>query len=152
MTTEDVRTARRRTVIGTVLAAVLAAALVAIVVVRSNGEKVVNAGGDTLVLVDRASGEGMQATGAGTLADVGGCLGWAPRRGETAGTVVIWPHGTNVETPEPLRIRVAGKVYGIGDTVRIAGGEIGPLTPSNHFYDKVPKACRSANVFVANNG
>lgn len=146
------QSSRRRKIVGTVLVAVLAGVLIAIVVVRNTGEKVVNAGGDTLVLVDQKTRGGMDALGGGTLADVGGCLGWAPAPGSTQGTVVIWPHGTNVETPDPLRVRIDGKVYELGDSIRIGGGNTGRLEPSSYFYDRVPKGCRTANVFLANNG
>jgi hypothetical protein len=121
-------------------------------VARSASEKVLNENAETLVLVSEDDAGGMDALGGGTLADVGGCLGWAPRAGDDTGMVVIWPHGTTVKTPDPLRVTVDGTTYAIGDSIRISGGEAGPLKPSNPFYDKVPDGCRTANVFVANNG
>jgi hypothetical protein len=142
---------RRRRLAGVALVAVLAAVLVAVVVARSGGEKIINAGGETLVLVGEKTDGGMDALGSGKLADVGGCLGWAPT-GSDEGTVVIWPHGTNVETPDPLRVRIKGEIYAIGDTVEVGGGHVGPLEPSGYFYDQVPKSCRTADVFVANEG
>lgn len=148
---DDPSSARRRRIAGSALVAVLAAVLVAIVVVRSGGEKVLNENGDTLVLVGQSTedsdGVGLDAV----LAVVGGCLGV---RGGTiaSSTVVVWPHGTTVETPEPLRIRVDGSVYGIGDTIEIGDSQIGALERDSYFYDKVPSSCRSAQVFVANNG
>lgn len=144
-------TRRRRLVVGGLVVA-FTAVLIAIVMVRSAGEKVLNGNGDVRVLVGEDVDGGLDAMGGGTLADVGGCLGWAPRGGEETGTLVIWPHGTTIKKPDPLRITVDGTTYGIGDNIRIAGGESGPLEPSDHFYDKVPKACRAANVFLANNG
>ena len=131
--------------------AAFAAVLIAIVVVRSMGEKVLNENGDTLVLVDRQTGDAMQALARAPLADVGGCLGFEDSDGGP-GTVVVWPHGTTIKTPDPLQVTIDGRTYGLGDTVEIGGGEVGPLKPSSYFYDKVPKACRMANVFVANNG
>ena len=152
MTDHDLaRSARRRRLIGGGLVAAFAAVLIAIVVVRSMGEKVLNENGETLVLVDRQTGDAMQALARAPLADVGGCLGLADPDGGP-GTVVIWPHGTTVKTPDPLRVTVDGRTYAIGDTIRIGGGEVGPLEPSSPFYDKVPEGCRSANVFVADNG
>jgi hypothetical protein len=145
------RAARRRRLVGAGLVAALMAVLVAIVVVRSAGEKVLNENGDTLVLVDRRTGDGMQALARGRLADVGGCLGFADPDGGP-GTVVIWPHGTTVKAPDPLRVTIDGKTYALGDTVAIAGGSVGALEPSDYFYDRVPAACRTADVFVANNG
>lgn len=143
---------RRRRLAGIALVAALAGVLVAVVVVRDGGEKVVNANSDTLVLVDQKTDGGLDALGSGRLADVGGCLGWAPSDGSTVGTVVIWPHGTNIETPDPLRVRIDGTVYELGDTVQIAGGNVGPLKTTSYFYDQVPEACRAADVWLANNG
>ncbi|MET0821764.1 MAG: hypothetical protein ABWY58_12425 [Aeromicrobium sp.] len=143
--------ARRRRLIGGGLVAAFAAVLIAIVVVRSAGEKVLNENGETLVLVDRQTGDAVQAQARAALADVGGCLGLADPDG-APGTVVVWPHGTTIKTPDPLRVTVDGTTYGLGDTVEIGGGEVGPLEPSSYFYDRVPRGCRTANVFVANNG
>ncbi|MBD8605751.1 hypothetical protein IFT73_02685 [Aeromicrobium sp. CFBP 8757] len=146
------RTARRRRIIGGALVAAFAVVLIAIVVVRSNGEKVLNENAETLVLVGEKTGGGMDALGRGTLADVGGCLGWAPSAGEERGTVVIWPHGTTIKTPDPLRVTVDGTTYELGDSVELGGGTVGPLAPSDHFYDKVPAGCRASDVFVASDG
>ncbi|MCW2829945.1 MAG: hypothetical protein JWP31_637, partial [Aeromicrobium sp.] len=147
MTTPDAdfRHQRRRRVAGIGLVALLAAVLVAVVVVRSNAEKVINTDGDTVILVDKTFAGGMDALGGGVLADVGGCLGWTSRRGSDEGaTVVIWPHGTSVTTADPLRVDIDGKTYRIGDKIQIPGGEVGPLEPTSYFYDRVPKACRTA--------
>jgi hypothetical protein len=153
MTEPDlVRTARRRQLIGGGLVAAFAAVLIAIVVVRSAGEKVLNENAETLVLVGKDVDGGLDARGSGRLADVGGCLGWAPVPGQDTGTVVIWPHGTTIKTPDPLRVTIDGTTYSIGDSVEISGGEVGPLEPSNQFYDKVPRGCRTANVFMAHDG
>ena len=130
----------------------MAAALVGIVIERSGGEKVVNAGGETLVLVGKKMSGDLDARASGKLADVGGCLGLAPAAGESKGTVVVWPHGTNIETPDPLRVRIDGTVHDLGDTVRIGGGYTDGLAPDSSFYDQVPAACRTAKVFVAADG
>lgn len=138
---------RRRTIAGTVLVAVLAGVLIAIVVVRNGGEKVVNAGGDTLVLVDQKSSGGLDAVITGKLVDVGGCLGLEGERG-TGDVVVIWPHGTNVETPDPLRVRIEGTVRELGDIITIGGGETDGLKPSSYFYDQVSEACRTSKIWL----
>jgi hypothetical protein len=144
------RAARRRRLVGAALVVAFAAVLIAIVVVRSAGEKVLNENGDTLVLVgkdDDVSGMTLR----GTLADVGGCLGIVDEA-DGAGLVVIWPHGTTVATPEPLRLRLGGRTHEIGDRLDVAGAITGPLEPSDatyDFYDKVPEGCREARVYVA---
>ncbi|MFI5425709.1 hypothetical protein [Aeromicrobium sp. UC242_57] len=140
---------RRKTLIGGALAAVLVAALVAIVVNRSGAEKVINAGGDTLVLVGKESDEGATAMGEGVLTDVGGCLGLNT---DGRSVVVVWPHGTTVQTPDPLRIRFDGKTYELGDTVKLGGGFAEQLASTSYFYDQVPKTCQSTEVFYSQAG
>lgn len=140
------RTARRRRIVGGALVAAFAAVLIAIVVVRSNGEKVLNENGKTLVLVgsDTPSDEiGLDSI----LTDVGGCLGVSVDGTGRAGMVVIWPHGTTVKTPDPLRVTIDGTVYGIGDRIN-TGGAYSSIKPSSSFYYKVPKECRGARAFV----
>ena len=146
MTQPDARSARRRTIVGTALVAALAAVLIAIVVVRSSGEKVLNENGGTLVLVGESNDNQMMSQVVGTLTDVEGCLGVTADGGTL---LVVWPHGTTIKTPEPLRVTVDGETYGIGDTVTLGGGAVGPLRTSSAFYDKVPSGCRDADVFVA---
>jgi hypothetical protein len=147
MTAPDSRTARRRTLIGAGLVAVLAAVLIAIVVVRSTSEKILNENGDTFVLVGKEAEKGSAATIRGELTDVGGCLGVTVAGDER---VVIWPHGTTVATPDPLRVTVAGTAYALGDTIEVAGDEAGPLTSSDFFHDKVPAGCQDAERWIAN--
>jgi hypothetical protein len=53
--------------------------------------------GDVTVLVSERMGAGMDALGGGRLEVVGGCLG-------ASGSVIVWPHGTEVVDEEPLRI------------------------------------------------
>lgn len=143
------QTAVRRKIIGTVLAAALAAVLIAIVVVRSSGEKLLNENGDTLVLVgEKVDVEMAEATG-GKLTDVGGCLGLT---GEGTPAIIIWPHGTTVATPDPLRVTVGDETYKLGESVKLNGGYTDPLDATSSFYDRVPAACRSAAVFVASAG
>jgi hypothetical protein len=150
MSSTDVQhSTRRRTIAGTALVVVLAAVLIAIVVVRGGGEKVINAGGETVVLVGKKTDAGRTALGSGKLADVNGCLGWAPTEDAPEGTVVVWPHGTNVETPDPLRVTIDGKVHAIGDTVKVGGGFAEALDPSSALYQQAPAACRDAKLWYA---
>jgi hypothetical protein len=146
MTEPDARSTRRRTLIGFGLAAVLVAALIAIVSVRSAGAKVLNENGDTLVLVSEKNPNSMMALAGGELVDVGGCLGLM---GEGRSFVVVWPHGTTIETPDPLRIRVDGDVHALGDTIELGGGYVDQMSESSPFHDLVPAECRAADVFVA---
>jgi hypothetical protein len=141
------RPARRRTIVGTGLVALLAAVLVAIVVVRSGGEKVLNENGDTLVLVGKDAGETDGVGLEGTLVDVGGCLGVDTSDGQ-ATSVVVWPHGTTIKTPDPLRVTVDGSTYELGDTVTL-GGSSAHFDELGYFADRVPSGCRDRIVFVA---
>lgn len=143
--------ARHRRLVGVGLVAVLSAALVGVAVVRSGGEKVLNSGEDTVVLVDKQTDTVSDGTSGGVLTTVGGCLGWDGADG-APGTIVIWPNGTNLETPDPLRVNIDGKTYRLGDTIRIGGSDIGPLAASSYFYDRVPEGCRAADVWLADNG
>lgn len=140
------QTARRRKIIGVGLTAALAAVLIAIVVVRSSGEKLLNENGDTLVLVGKETESGKTTVSRGELTDIGGCLGIT---GEDDPAIVIWPHGTTVATPDPLRVKVDGTVYKIGETVELSGVRSEPLAATSYFHDRVPEACRAAGVLVA---
>ncbi|MET0931129.1 MAG: hypothetical protein ABWX74_16535 [Aeromicrobium sp.] len=146
MTDLDTRTARRRKIIGAGLVAVLAVVLIAIVVVRSTGEKVLNENGETLVLVGKGSGTEPTSQIAGELTDVGGCLGIMV---EDTATLVVWPHGTTIKTPDPLRVTVDGSIYELGDTIELDGAGTDSLDRSSFFHDKVPDGCRSADLFDA---
>ena len=148
MTPPDARSARRRTIVGTGLVAVLAAVLIAIVVVRSSGEKVLNENGDTLVLVGKDAGPSDAVGLQGTLVDVGGCLGVDGSDGQGTSVVVVWPHGTTIKTPDPLRVTVDDSTYELGDTVTL-GGNITHFDELGSFEDKVPSDCRGRTVFVA---
>jgi hypothetical protein len=148
MTELDARSARRRTIIGAGLVAVLAGVLIAIVVVRSTGEKILNENGETLVLVgtqsDGTDGVGLQ----GRLTDVGGCLGVDGTEGTGTPVAVVWPHGTTIKTPDPLRVTVDGTMYELGDSIEL-GGHIAHFDELGSFKDKVPSDCRASTVFVA---
>jgi hypothetical protein len=142
------RVARRRRIVGGALVATFAAVLIAIVVVRGAGEKVLNENGETLVLVGKEDSKGTDELDA-FVAEVGGCLGVVDREGATK--VVVWPHGTTIKTPLPLRVTVDGDTYATGQGITLRG-EVATLEPSGYFYDKVPKACRASEVFVAGHG
>lgn len=142
----DAQTARRRKLIGTGLVVVLAAALIAIVVVRSNGEKLLNENADTLVLVGKEAGAGKPTVTRGQLTDVGGCLALTSDGGPA---IVIWPHGTTVETPDPLRVTVGDSTYKLGETVELDGVLSDPLAADSYFYDRVSELCRTSPTFVA---
>ena len=136
--------ARRRTIVGAGLVVLLAAVLVAIVVVRSGDEKVLNENGDTLVLVAKDSDAQMMARIDGELVDVGGCLGLVA---DGRPVLVVWPHGTTIDTPAPLRVTVDGRTYAEGQGISLRG-DVAALEPSSYFYDKVPAACRAAEVLT----
>ena len=57
--------------------------------------------GDVSVLVSERADGGMAAQGGGTLEVVGGCLG-------AGGSVIVWPHGTQVVQDQPLTILIPG--------------------------------------------
>lgn len=139
------QTAVRRKIIGSGLAAVLAVALIAIVVVRSSGDKLLNENGDTLVLVGQNTEAETATIARGKLSDVGGCLGLID---EGTAAIIIWPHGTTVATPDPLRVKVGSKTHKLGDTVELNGGFSDPLDGASSFYDLVPDGCRTSATFV----
>jgi hypothetical protein len=147
MATDDLdRSARRRRLVGGGLVAAFAAVLVAIVFVRSTGEKVLNENGDTLVLVGRGATPSDAEQVDAFVADVEGCLGVTDRRGSEP-RVVVWPHGTTIETPVPLRVTVDGETYAVGQGISLRGS-VTTLDASSYFYDKVPAGCRTAEALV----
>lgn len=115
------------------------------------GGQVISAG-DVTVLVSEETGSGMEALGGGQLEVVGGCLG-------ASGSVIVWPHGTEVAHDEPLTVDVPGYgTYGLGDEVQVAGGGVGLERSSTDVepgpYDvagvTVPARCAQHNIFLAN--
>ena len=62
------------------------------------GGQVISAGDVTVLVSERGSG-GMDALGGGVLEVVGGCLG-------ASGSVIVWPHGTDVVQDDPLTIDI----------------------------------------------
>ena len=107
--------------------------------------------GDAFVLVSERTDGGMAAQGGGTLEVVGGCLG-------AGGSVIVWPHGTQVVQDQPLAIRIPGLgTYTLGDEVLVAGGYV--LEHSSRNVEagdflaggvSVPAECAEHDVFLAN--
>ncbi|MGY1839352.1 MULTISPECIES: hypothetical protein [unclassified Modestobacter] len=102
--------------------------------------------GEVVVLVSAPQEVGMDALGGGTVEVVGTCLG-------ASGTVVIWPHGTEVVQEDPLVIGVPeiGRVA-LGDVVELSGGFV--FEPSSGPADAdldppVPPECTGHPVFLA---
>ncbi|RZU32961.1 hypothetical protein [Blastococcus saxobsidens] len=105
---------------------------------------------DVTVLVSERTGAGMDALGGGRLEVSGGCLG-------AGGSVIVWPHGTEVVDDDPLTIAVPGHgTYGLGDEVEVGGGfvlehssrnwELGPFDVAGVT---VPAPCAEHDVFLA---
>lgn len=94
--------------------------------------------GDVTVLVSERTGHGMDARGGGRLEVVGGCLG-------ASGSVIVWPHGTEVVDEEPLRINVPGSgTFGLGDQVQVGAGYV-----LEHSADEIdPRPYEVAGVTV----
>jgi len=107
--------------------------------------------GEVSVLVSERADGGMAAQGGGTLEVVGGCLG-------AGGSVIVWPHGTQVVQDQPLAIRIPGLgTYTLGDEVLVAGGYV--LEHSSRNVEagdflaggvSVPAECAEHDVFLAN--
>lgn len=103
--------------------------------------------GEVTVLVSEPPSAGMDALGGGTVEVVGDCLG-------ADGTVMIWPHGTEVVQESPLMIEIpeVGTV-GLGDVVELGGGMIYEPSsdPTGPDPDPpgVPQGCASYPVFLA---
>lgn len=106
--------------------------------------------GDVTVLVSERTGAGMDALRGGRLEVVDGCLG-------ASGSVIVWPHGTEVVEEDPLRVAVPGHgTVGLGDEVQVAGGyvlehssdemEPGPYEVAGLT---VPADCAEHDIFVA---
>jgi hypothetical protein len=113
------------------------------------GGQVISAGGVNVLVAERADA-GMDALGGGTLEVVGGCLG-------ASGSVIVWPHGTEVGQDDPLTIDVPG--YGrftLGDEVQVGGGYV--LEHSSDNVEPggypvagftVPAECAKHDIFLA---
>ena len=113
------------------------------------GGEVITAG-DVSVLVSERTSSGMDALGGGRLEVVGKCLG-------ASGSVIVWPHGTDVVKQDPLAIDIPD--YGtfmLGDEVQVGGGfvlehssndvEPGPFEVAGV---SVPAECAKHDIFLA---
>lgn len=122
---------------------------VALSVLTGCGGEVVSAG-EVTVLVSERSDAGMDALGGGRLEVVGGCLG-------ASGSVIVWPHGTEVLEDEPLTVDIPnyGK-FALGEEVRVGGGfvlehssdDVGPGDYTAGGVN-VPAECAEHDIFVA---
>jgi hypothetical protein len=106
--------------------------------------------GDVTVLVSERAEAGMDALGGGRLEVVGGCLG-------AGGSVIVWPHGTEVVEEDPLRIEVPGYgTFGLGDQVQVGGGYVlehssDEVTPGPFEVAgvTVPAQCAKHDIFLS---
>jgi hypothetical protein len=113
------------------------------------GGQVISAG-DVTVLVSERAGAGMDALGGGTLGVVGGCLG-------ASGSVIVWPHGTEVVQDDPLTIDIPDYgTFALGDKVQVAGGYVlehssDNVEPGDHPIGgvTVPAECAKHDIFLA---
>jgi hypothetical protein len=112
------------------------------------GGQVITAG-EVTVLVSERTGAGMDALGGGTLGVVGGCLG-------ADGSVIVWPHGTEVVDEDPLTIEVPGYgTFAVGDQVQVGGGYVRERShraergPFDVAGVTVPSPCAAHDVFLA---
>lgn len=127
-------------------------ALIGVVVVGvllagcSGGEAKELRAGEIRILVGERTNSGHNAMLSGALADVSGCLG-------VDEFAVVWPHGTEVVSQDPLVVDVpgSGRVE-LGDPVELGGGMVaeGPQTEPVSVGDLVvPDACAEHGVFGA---
>ena len=113
--------------------------------------KVISAG-DVTVLVSKRSSGGMDALGSGVLEVVGGCLG-------ASGSVMVWPHGTEVVQDDPLTIDIPDYgTFALGDDVRVGGGYVLDHSESSDDVEPgdypaggvdVPAQCAKHDIFLA---
>lgn len=107
--------------------------------------------GDTTVLVSEFPTGGMDAQGGGRIEVVGGCLG-------ASGVVVVWPHGTQVVSDDPLTISIPDNgTFALGDDVEVGGGNVLEHTstavepgPYEVGGVTVPAKCAEHDIFLAN--
>lgn len=106
--------------------------------------------GEAAVLVSEFAESGMDALGGGRIEVVGGCLG-------ASGSVIVWPHGTEVVHEDPLTIDIPGYgTFALGDDIEMAGGYV--LEHSSEesqpgAYEvagiTIPDECARHDVFLA---
>lgn len=105
--------------------------------------------GGVIVLVSEPTRGGMDALGGGRLEVLGDCLG-------ADGSVIVWPHGTEVVEDEPLTIDIPGSgTFTLGDEVRVAGGHVAEHPSGDAPGDvqaggvTVPASCAEHDIFLA---
>ncbi|WP_024287644.1 hypothetical protein [Cellulomonas sp. KRMCY2] len=106
---------------------------------------------DVTVLVSERTRGGMEALGEGRIEVVGGCLG-------AFGSIIVWPHGTEVVKEDPLTIDIPGYgTFALGDEVRVGGGFVSERSSSNVEPGPyrvggvtVPAECAEHDIFLAN--
>ena len=106
--------------------------------------------GDVTVLVSERADAGMDALGGGNLEVVGGCLG-------AGGSVIVWPHGTEVVQDDPLTIEIPDYgTFGLGEEVQVAGGYVlehssDNVEPGDYQVAgvTVPAECAKHDIFLA---
>jgi hypothetical protein len=107
--------------------------------------------GEVTVLVSKPAGAGMEALGGGRLEVLSGCLG-------ASGSVIVWPHGTEVVKEEPLIIDVPNYgTFALDDEVQVSGGYVlehssNDVEPGDYQAGgvTVPADCARHDIFVAN--
>jgi hypothetical protein len=113
------------------------------------GGQVISAG-NVIVLVSERADAGMDALGGGNLEVVGGCLG-------ASGSVIVWPHGTEVVQDDPVTIDIPdyGR-FALGDEVEVAGGYVFAHSSDNVESGEypvggvtVPAECAKHDIFLA---
>ena len=125
------------------------ASLLIVFLSACGGGRVISAGDVTVLVSERPSG-GMDAQGGGRLEVVGGCLG-------ASGSVIVWPHGTEVVDADPLRIEVPDHgTFGLGQEVLVGGGYVlehsaGEVEPGPFEVAgvTVPARCAEHDIFLA---
>lgn len=106
--------------------------------------------GEVTVLVAEPADAGMTAVVGGRLEVVGGCLG-------TNGSLIVWPHGTEIVKDHPPTIDVPDYgTFALGDRLEVGGGFV-----LEHSSDDVqsgtyevagvtmPAECAKHEIFVA---
>lgn len=119
---------------------------VVVLLAGCGGEAHVLQAGEIRVLVGERTSSGSDAQLIGALTDVSGCLG-------VDDVAVVWPHGTEVVSQDPLAVDVpgSGRVE-LGDPVELGGGMVveGPQAEPVSVGDLVvPDACAEHGVFGA---
>lgn len=113
------------------------------------GGQAISAGGVTVLVSERADA-GMDALGGGKLEVVGGCLG-------AGGSVIVWPHGTEVIQDDPLTIDIPDYgTFALGDEVQVGGGFVvehssDNVEPGDYAVGgvTVPAECAKHDIFLA---